>query len=405
MPKVQKRMHPTQDKLRFVRSAPFDGACMKYWKDDPRAATNPLFNDNRLKLGLFGLNGIGISMTNVPEAPNARWAESVSVSKLADAAGFEANVPYARWRGFVEEDAGHRSGLAMDCYTWAAATSQVTQRGGVFATSHVPTLHPIVAAKQCATIDQISGGRFGLNVVAGWNKPELDMFGVPMKEHDDRYAQASEWIEVVQRLWTEDDAFDFEGQYYSIKKGISLPKPLQKPFPPIMNAGGSDRGRAFAAKYADMAFVIIKSDDPEQIRAEADLYRRTAREEYGRDLQVWTFAYVVQRDTESEARDYLRHYAVEHGDDRALDGWMRLQGMHTKLMPKDVLEAMRFRFKAGNGGFELVGTAEQITDRLNLLSGAGIDGVLLGWVGFEDGIRRLIAEVLPMLVQAGLRKE
>jgi len=378
---------------------------MKYWKDDPRATTNPLFNENRLKLGLFGLNGIGISMTNVPEAPNARWAESVSVSKLADAAGFEANVPYARWRGFVEEDAGHRSGLAMDCYTWAAATSQVTQRGGVFATSHVPTLHPIVAAKQCATIDQISGGRFGLNVVAGWNKPELDMFGVPMKEHDDRYAQASEWIEIVQRLWTEDDAFDFEGQYYSIKKGISLPKPFQKPFPPIMNAGGSDRGRHFAAKYADMAFVIIKSDDPEQIRAEADLYRRTAREEYGRDLQVWTFAYVVQRDTEAEARDYLRHYAIEHGDDRALDGWMRLQGMHTKLMPKDVMEAMRFRFKAGNGGFELVGTAEQITERLALLSSGGIDGVLLGWVGFEDGIRRWNAEVMPMLLQAGLRKK
>lgn len=378
---------------------------MKYWKDDPRAATNPLFNDNTLKLGLFALNGIGISMTDVPEAPNADWDESVRVSQLADEAGFEANVPYARWRGFVEDVANHRSGLAMDCYTWAAATSQVTRKSGVFATSHVPTIHPIVAAKQCATIDRISKGRFGLNVVAGWNKPELDMFGAPMREHDDRYDQASEWIEVLRKLWTEEDEFDFEGRYYTIKKGISLPKPTQKPFPPIMNAGGSDRGRAFAAKYADMAFVIVKSEDPDQIRAEADLYRKTAREEFGRDLQVWTFAYVVQRDTEQEARDYLKHYAVDHGDDRALDGWMRLQGMHTKLMPKEVMEALRFRFKAGNGGFELVGTPDTIVQRLELLSKSGIDGVLLGWVGFEDGLRRWSSEVMPRLVQAGLRKK
>ncbi|ABQ70612.1 luciferase family protein [Rhizorhabdus wittichii RW1] len=376
---------------------------MKSWKDDPRADTNPLFNDNPLKLGLFGLNGIGISMTNVPEAPNARWSESVAVSKIADEAGFEANVPYARWRGFIEEEPSHRSGLAMDCYTWAAATSQLTSRGGVFSTSHVPTIHPIAAAKQCATIDLISGGRFGLNVVAGWNKPELDMFGAPMKEHDDRYAQAAEWIEVIRQLWTREEAFDFEGQYYAIKKGISLPKPMQKPFPPIMNAGGSDRGRAFAAKYADMAFVIVKSDDPDEIRREADLYRRTAREEHGRDIQIWTYAYVVQRETEQEARDYLNYYAVEHGDDRALDGWMRLQGMHTQLMPKDVMEAMRFRFKAGNGGFELVGTADQITSRLELLKQGGIDGVLLGWVGFEDGIQRWVKDVMPRMTQAGLR--
>lgn len=376
---------------------------LKSWKDDPRAATNPLFGDNKLKLGLFGLNGIGISMTNVPEAPNARWSESVAVSKLADAAGFEANVPYARWRGYHPEDPTHRSGLAMDPYTWAAATSQATERGGVFATSHVPTIHPIAAAKQCATIDQISGGRFGLNVVAGWNKPELDMFGAAMREHDDRYDQAAEWIEIVRRLWSEDDEFDYEGRYYQINKAVSFPKPLQRPFPPIMNAGGSDRGRLFAAKYADMAFVIVKSEDPEAIRAEVDLYRRTAREEFGRDIQVWTYAYVVQRDTEAEARDYLKHYAVDHGDDRALDGWMELQGMHTKLMPKDVMEQLRFRFKAGNGGFELVGTPDQITTRLEMLSSAGIDGVLLGWVGFEDGMRRWIDGVSPLLVQAGLR--
>jgi alkanesulfonate monooxygenase SsuD/methylene tetrahydromethanopterin reductase-like flavin-dependent oxidoreductase (luciferase family) len=377
---------------------------MKSWKDDPRAETNPIFNDNQLKLGVFGLNGIGIAMTTAPEALKARWSDSVAVSKLADEAGFEANVPYSRWRGYIDEEPMNPGALAMDCYTWAAATSQVATRGGIFSTSHVPTIHPIAAAKQCATIDQISGGRFGLNVVAGWNKHELDMFGASMMGHEDRYGQAAEWIEIMRNLWSREEAFDFEGKYYSIKRGVSLPKPVQRPFPPIMNAGGSDRGRAFAAKYSDMAFVLIKSDDPDEMRAEADAYRRLAREEHGRDLQVWTNAYVVQRETEQEARDYLHYYAVEHGDDRALDGFMQLHNMHSQLMPKHVMEMMKFRLKAGHGGYELVGTADQITARLEKLSKAGIDGALLAWVGYEDGVRRWAKDVMPRLVQAGLRR-
>ncbi len=375
---------------------------MKSWKDDPRADTNPVFNDNALKLGVFALNGIGNNMSNAPENLDAKWDDSVSLSKLSEEAGFEANVPYSRWRGYVDADPGHRSGLALDSYTWAAATSQVTS-AAVFATSHVPTIHPIAAAKQCATIDQISGGRFGLNVVAGWNKTELDMFGAAMKDHHDRYAQAAEWIEILRALWSRDDAFDYEGEYYTVKKGISMPKPIQRPFPPIMNAGGSDRGRAFAAKYSDMAFVIVRSDDVDEIRRETDAYRKLAKEEYGRDLQVWTLSYVVQGDTEQDARDKLNYYVIEHGDDRALDGFMNMHNMHSQLMPPDVMDAMKFRLKAGHGGYELVGTADKITSQLDKLSKGGIDGVLLSWFSYEDGIKNWIKDVKPRLEQAGLR--
>lgn len=375
---------------------------MKSWKDDPRADTNPVFNDNALKLGVFALNGIGNNMSNAPENLDAKWDDSVFLSKLSEEAGFEANVPYSRWRGYVDADPGHRSGLALDSYTWAAATSQVTS-AAVFATSHVPTIHPIAAAKQCATIDQISGGRFGLNVVAGWNKTELDMFGAAMKDHHDRYAQAAEWIEILRALWSRDEAFDYEGEYYTIKGGISLPKPIQRPFPPIMNAGGSDRGRAFAAKYSDMAFVIVRSDDVDEIRRETDVYRKLAREEYGRDIQIWTLSYVVQGDTEQDARDRLNYYVVEHGDDRALDGFMNMHNMHSQLMPPDVMEAMKFRLKAGHGGYELVGTADKISSQLDKLSKGGIDGVLLSWFSYEDGVKDWIKDVKPRLEQAGLR--
>jgi dimethylsulfone monooxygenase len=375
---------------------------LQHWKDDPRAETNPLFNDNKLKLGLFGLNGAGF-MTSAKEATTGEWSLSARASKLSEAAGFDVLVPFSRWKGFVEEDPAHATGMAMDPYTWAAATSQVAPHSAVFSTSHVPTIHPVAAAKQCATIDQISGGRFGLNVVAGWNMPELEMFGGKTLGHAERYDQAAEWMDILNRLWTSDEAFDFEGRYYSVKRAVSLPKPVQRPRPPIMNAGGSERGRLFAAKYSDMAFVIAKSDDPDELRAEVELYRRTAREEFNRDVQVWTFAYVVLRDTDEEARDFLNYYTVEKGDEAALDGWMRLQGMHTQLMPPDVMEKLRYRFKAGSGGVELVGTAEKIASRLEVLSKSGFDGVLLGAVGVEDMVQRWTASVTPLLQQQGLR--
>lgn len=372
------------------------------WRDDPRVETNPLFNANRLKLGVFSHNGTGSIQTLAPDAWLPRWRDSLDVSKVADAAGMEAVVPYARWRGALESKPNHRSSYVFDTYTWAAGMAQATERAGVFATSHVPTIHPLLAAKQCATIDHISGGRFALNVVAGWNKLELEMFGAPMKGHDDRYDQAAEWLGVLRRLWTEDDAFDHDGRFYQLRKAFSLPKPVQRPFPPIMNAGGSGKGQHFAAKHADMAFVMLRGEDPAQWSAQIDEYRRLARDDYGRDIQVWSFASVVHRDTQAEADALLDHYAREHLDAEALDAFMAMQGLHTGIVPPDQFDAMRRAFARG-GGFPLIGDADRIATRLATVSASGLDGMLLTWFDYADGVRRFAAEVMPLLVQQGLR--
>ena len=105
----------------------------------------------------------------------------------------------------------------------------------MFATSHVPTMHPVMAAKQAGTIDHISGGRFTLNVVTGWYRPEIEMFGAPLLEHDTRYDMATEWIEIIKRLWTSEEEFDFDGKFYNVKGAIMAPKPIQKPHPAIMS--------------------------------------------------------------------------------------------------------------------------------------------------------------------------
>ena len=364
---------------------------------------NPLFGPNRLKLGIFCTNGKGASQTLVPEAHRADWALSVRTAQMADGGGFEAIVPYARWKGYVDDSPAHPSGVVMDPFTWAAGIAVVTSHSAVFSTSHAPTIHPLLAAKQGATVDLISGGRFGLNVVGGWNKPELEMFGAPLKEHDQRYDHLAEWLGIVERLWREHEEFDFDGQFFNVVRGMSLPKPLQQPRPPIMNAGGSDRGRRFACEHADMCFIILKSERPEKCAEEVAAYKRTAREEFGREVQVWTNTFVVQRDSQAEADAYLHRYAVEQEDTASVEGWLARQAAQTQLMPEAALRAMRMRFAAGAGGFPLVGTAEVVADRLHMLADAGLDGVLLTWVDYVDGLDRFNTGVMPLLERRGLR--
>ncbi|SED72438.1 Flavin-dependent oxidoreductase, luciferase family (includes alkanesulfonate monooxygenase SsuD and methylene tetrahydromethanopterin reductase) [Rhizobiales bacterium GAS191] len=364
---------------------------------------NPLYGGNRLKLGLFGTNGKGSAHTLVPEAFKPSWDNVVRTAQMADSAGYEAIVAYARWKGYIPGRVSHPAGIILDPFTYAAGVAQATSRAAIFATSHAPTIHPIAAAKQCATIDIISNGRLVLNVVAGWNRPELEMFGAPLKEHTERYEHLAEWLNVIERLWSEDEEFDFQGKFFKIVRGMSMPKPLQRPGPPIMSAGGSDTGRRFACEHADICFLLLHSEDPKDWAEQISAYKKFARDEFGRDVQVWTYAPMVQRDSMKEAQDYLRHYAVDHQDRESVDGWIAGNAATGKGMSPEMLQKLRTHFAAGGGGTQLVGTAEHIAARLHELSDAGLDGILFTWVDFIDGLTRFNRDVMPMLEALQLR--
>jgi FMNH2-dependent dimethyl sulfone monooxygenase len=370
--------------------------------EDLRSATNPLFNQNKLKIGVFAFNGTaGCLMTKVPELYQATWSNSLDVAMQADAAGFDVIVPYARWKPFG--DAHHPSAHVFENFTWASAIAARTQYSGIMSTCHVPLMHPILVAKAAATIDHVSGGRFGINIVCGWYRPEFEMFGASLLGHDERYDYAEEWITIIKKLWTEDDEFDFDGRYFRILRGMSQPKPIQKPLPALMNAGASDRGRRFVAKHSDLAFVFLQSHEDEYVRKHVDAYRKLAYEVSGRPIQIWCICYVVQRDSYEDAVKYVDYYAVEHGDESYADIWIDENLARSKGLPPDVQASLRRAIKAGYGGVPLLGTPENITDRLERLSKSGVDGVLLIWVDFQNGIRQFNRHVLPLLEQSGLR--
>jgi len=368
-----------------------------------RGETNPLFSDNRLKLGIFATNvSSGCAITTAEEAYELNWPNTLSIAEIADRHGYEALVPVARWKGFGGKS--NFNGTNFETYTWAAGLAQATKNIAVLTTSHVPTVHPIMAAKQATTVDHISNGRFALNVVCGWFRPELEMFGAPLMEHDMRYEYAAEWIDIVKMLWTRQEEFDYEGKFLRIKKGFAMPKPLQRPFPPLMNAGASGRGQQFAAKYADMAFIHIDANDLERTRGVVEAYRRLAREEHGREIQIWCGAPVTQRDTLKEAQEFVHYYVVEKGDDVAVDNLLRIQNVEMHKMLPESADRLRFAAKLGWGGYPLTGTADDIVAALLKLSQIGIDGVLVRWVDYWDGLRRWHKDVMPRLEQAGLRR-
>jgi dimethylsulfone monooxygenase len=371
---------------------------------ETRRHLNPLFNNNnKLKLGLFGINvSNGCAITTAEDRHMVSWPTNLAIAQTADKYGYEAMVPVARWRGFGGES--NFNGTNFETYTWAAGLGQATKNICVLTTSHVPTIHPIVAAKQATTVDHITNGRFALNIVCGWFTPELEMFGVPQMEHDTRYDHAAEWVEVMKLLWSREEDFDYEGKFIQVNKGFAMPKPIQKPFPALMNAGGSEKGRHFAAKHCDIAFVVLTSHNLDEGRAQIDAFRRLAREEYGREIQIWGNGYVVHGGSQKEAEAELNRYVMEKGDEPAVELLMKVIGLQSHVFPTHVLDWFRFHLKAGWGGYPLVGTPDHIVSELERLSDIGFDGILLSWVDYLAGLERWNKEVMPLVEQAGLRQ-
>ncbi len=370
---------------------------------DTMVQPNPLYNNNRMKLGIMPLNcSHGSTITTAPGTWQMTWPETVDIIRQADRAGFEVLFPVARWKGYGgTTNFNHRT---FETFTWAAAVSALTTYSCIFSTCHVPLLHPVAAAKQCATIDHISGGRFALNIVCGWYQNEFAMFGAPWREHDERYVYATEWLDFLRTIWQSEAEFDYHGNWFQSQGVWSEPKPLQQPHPPIMNAGGSPAGQHFAATQCDMNFVILKERDFDGGKAQIDHLKGMARAN-GREVQSWIHVYVVCRETEREAQDYLHYYVREQGDDEAVNNLLDIFGMQSQTLDPATLDAFRFHFIAGHGGYPLVGTPEQIVDEMSKLVKIGIDGVLISWVNYQRELPQWIDEVMPLMVQAGLREE
>jgi len=359
---------------------------------------NSMFNSDQFLLGTFASNcSGGMTVTKLPERWKSSWDNNLKLAKLLDAAGIDFMLPIARWIGYGGETNFH--GSVLETMTWAAGLLAHTSDITVFATIHTAANHPVVVAKQLATIDQISGGRIGLNIVAGWNKPEYEALGLTLPDdHETRYGYAQEWFDIVKALWSREDAFDWDGKFFKLKTVLGDPRP-STPLP-IINAAGSGQGREFAVRNADFLFTpaIDLSRSGDEIAA-----LKAQGKAAGRDIDVLTFSHVVCRPTEKEAKDYLQHFGQTNADWEAVDNLVRLQFAHAQSFPHDLLALIRDRMAAGHGGFPLTGTPEQVAEGIASLHAAGFRGTTLSFVDYVEEFPYFRDNVLPLLEERDIR--
>lgn len=361
-------------------------------------------NGNALKIGLFGANcSSGRYVTKVPERWSGSWDDNLRLARMADAAGLDFLLPIARWKGYGGDT--DYQGETFETLTWAAGLLAATERITVFGTVHAPLFNPMIAAKQMVTADHIGHGRFGLNVVCGWNEGEFDMFGVPVDDHAGRYQQGQEWLDVVKKTWAEND-FDFDGAYFHLRGVREKPKPFGAARPLIMNAGSSGDGREFALRNCDAFFTSVRLASSEQAHlaetaAAVDAARADARA-YGREIDVYTVGVVVCRPTRVEAEEYYRYCMDDNADWSAVNNMLAMKGLLSR--PPEELERLRRQRVNGASGLPLIGSPDEVADGLRRISEAGFRGIGVSFVNYAAELPYFCDEVLPRLERLGVRE-
>jgi len=280
---------------------------------------------------------------------------------------------------------------ALDAWSTAAALAAVTERLELMVAVR-PTFHePALLAKQAANIDHISGGRLSLNVVSSWWAEEARQYGTQFDQHDRRYARTSEWLDVVSGMWAE-PRYSFAGEFYRVEGAVLEPKPLQRPRPVLYAGGESPAAKDLIARKCDA--YLMHGDPPERIAEKvADLGGR--RDALGLPpMRYGLAAYVICRDTETEAKRELERITDVR---QSAAGYANYQDwvQNTRLEQRVSLED----YSVSNRGLKagLVGTPEQIAERVREFEQAGADLLLLQMSPQLEEMERFGEAVIPLV--------
>ncbi|MSO91681.1 MAG: LLM class flavin-dependent oxidoreductase [Acetobacteraceae bacterium] len=368
---------------------------------------NPMFGPNRFKLGVFSANcDGGLTMSLAPERWRANWDDIVAMSQMADAAGMEFILPVAKWRGY--QGKANVYGKSYETMTHGSAIGALTKRICIFSTIHVPLVTPTFAAKAMATIDHITHGRAGLNIVCGWNQEEFDLHGVTIAQ-DTRYEHGLEWWRIWAKLLEGGPEFDWDGKYFHLKRLQTDPVSVQRPRPMVMSAGFSPAGRDFAAQAADALFTNLTELDqaPSML---ADVAQYTSPR--GRILPVYAMSHVVCRPTRREAEEFFHYFAEEMADEDGQKYYRRNRGATVGSGNAMIARPFENRFTRATGkkfdgaypgSYPFVGTPDEIAVEMARMSAAGLAGTSVAFLDYLKEIPYFIQEVLPRLERLGLR--
>ena len=284
------------------------------------------------------------------------WEQWVALARACEEHGVERLFRSDHYLGI----GAHPAGGSLDCWTTLAGLAAVTTKlrlGSLV--SPVTFRHPSVLARAAVTVDHISGGRVEVGIGGGWMEAEHRAFGFPFPDTNVRMELLAEQLEIVHRQWTE-DAFDFDGKHYAIESGTALPKPVQRPHPPLIVGGAGRRGTLVpAVRWADEYNTTFPTEDEivSRRRRLLDECERQGREPL--PFSVMTMCVVGTDAAALERRARAVYELVPR--DAPFDEWLSSR-------------------RAG----AIVGTVDEVVEQLSRLAGLGVDGVMLQHLLHDD---------------------
>ena len=319
------------------------------------------------------------------------------LAQIAEAAGFDYALSQVRFT------AGYGAEYQHESVAFSHALLAATTRLKVIAAVLPGPWTPSVLAKQIATIDHLTGGRVAVNIVSGWFKGEFTAIGEPWLEHDERYRRSEEFITALKGIWTTDN-FTLRGDFYRFHDYTLKPKPLQQ-HPEIFQGGSSRAARDMAARVSDWYFT--NGNTVEGVKAQIDDLRAKAAAN-NHKVKVGVNAFVIARDTEEEARAVLAQI-IDQADPEAVNAFGDAAKQAGKSSPEGEGNWAKSSFEdlvQYNDGFKtnLIGTPQQIAERIVALKAVGVDLVLAGFLHFQEEVEYFGRKVLPLVRELEQRK-
>ena len=356
-------------------------------------------------LGLFlPIQDGGWTPSTLPRSTTWSFDYNKALTQKAEALGLDLVFGLAQWtpKGGHGGETKYRE-ISIDSFMTVSALAAVTERILLISTIHVlyGPWHPMYLAKFGATLDHISGGRWGANIVTGHIPREARMFGQTRPDHGKRYEMAEVFTTRLKELWAATENMTVDGPYWAMENAFVTPKP-QFGRPILVNATGSAEGIAHAARHSDIVFITSPSGNQmenalESLPAHTAEIRRVAAEA-GRRVRTIINPMVVCRPTEREAVAY-RDAIVAAADTGAVEGFATI----TKGGDAVAWSGQKRQYAALGGNLHIVGSPEQVVEQFQALQKSGVDGVQLTFYDFAPDLDYFGEAVLPLMHEAGLR--